>query len=401
MQAIKKPQRNILYMLLVLFVASLIMFDSESYVIYSNIINIMLWGGVLLGLFLGQNVRLYKNPIGNIYFLFTVFALLSCIWATDYSLALDYTKRLVIALINLYVIYFIFKAYNLEDAVLYGIIAGAFFNYLIAFGLISAPFELYEYGRFLGSVGNPNKLSRVMALSIFASIVLMDRQKNISNKALYIFLVINIILSFYLIFLSVSKKGLIIGPALILSTIRLSKINFSRLLGILVIVAGSVYLIISYVPATVLSDFSERTVFRVTTAVNSFLTEGGGDASTIERQELFEEGIRLFSENPIVGVGLNNFRFYFTKYAHNNFIELLTGLGIIGFALFYSIYFKIFGKIKNMYNSNIKRYLYIMVFAILFMDVTTVSYFDKLILIVLLYLYSTAEKNKKGLFVRQ
>ncbi len=67
----------------------------------------------------------------------------------------------------------------------------------------------------------------------------------------------------------------------------------------------------------------------------------GNYASDDNRVELIKQAFDLWLDNPIIGCGLNNFSVYQTiggegYYAHNNFLELLADVGIIGFLLYYA-----------------------------------------------------------------
>lgn len=72
------------------------------------------------------------------------------------------------------------------------------------------------------------------------------------------------------------------------------------------------------------------------------------DYSTLERLYFIAQGWKLFINNIIHGVGINNFKAYVggylgsgAKYAHNNYIELLADGGIIGFILYYVRYLEL------------------------------------------------------------
>lgn len=54
--------------------------------------------------------------------------------------------------------------------------------------------------------------------------------------------------------------------------------------------------------------------------------------STMIRSNLIREGFQVFLDHPILGVGMNNFRYYnsYQLYAHCSYIELLTCTGIVG-----------------------------------------------------------------------
>lgn len=56
-----------------------------------------------------------------------------------------------------------------------------------------------------------------------------------------------------------------------------------------------------------------------------------------------EQGIRVWMEHPFAGVGWQNYRFYNEAglYAHNNYVELLASLGVVGFFLYYAMFLRV------------------------------------------------------------
>ena len=64
------------------------------------------------------------------------------------------------------------------------------------------------------------------------------------------------------------------------------------------------------------------------------------DASTQERLYLMEEGVRIWSDHLLAGIGWDQFRLHnaLGVTAHNNYVEMLVSLGLIGFFLFYLIF---------------------------------------------------------------
>ena len=380
-------------MVLVLYIASLIVFDLSHNVIYSNILNILLWGFFLLFILTEKNYRLPTNNLLLSYLAFTAFSFSSVFWAVNFDLAFNYSMRLLIASINLVVLYSIFVHYKIQNAILYGILLGAFYNYMIAFGVINVHYETYEFGRFMGSVGNSNKLSKVMLISIFAGIVLLSY----SNLKLYIrmYVSLSILLSIFVIFLTVSKKAMVLAPLLLLATVTFKNLKMKNIVIAIIAFIVVFEVLISYVDPDFLTTIYELTVKRIEGLVN--LLEGGtGDDSSMERKALIIEGITAFSNNPFFGNGLNNFRLFFGKYAHNNYIELLVGVGLIGTMLFYTLYVATIKSIRKMPTSMLKRYFYAMVFVLLIMDLATVSYYNKLVLFTLLYIYYVARNNMKN-----
>ena len=73
--------------------------------------------------------------------------------------------------------------------------------------------------------------------------------------------------------------------------------------------------------------------------------EGDVDASTSTRNDMLWVALDLFRQNPLLGVGLNNFSYYyFNEYAgwaattaHSNFAEVLAGLGLLGIVTYYAL----------------------------------------------------------------
>ena len=72
------------------------------------------------------------------------------------------------------------------------------------------------------------------------------------------------------------------------------------------------------------------------------------DESDNNRIEMLTHGVNYFSNKPLLGNGFMNFAILFNRdgymltYAHNNFIELLADLGLVGFFLYYLPYISIY-----------------------------------------------------------
>lgn len=64
---------------------------------------------------------------------------------------------------------------------------------------------------------------------------------------------------------------------------------------------------------------------------------GETDGSTSIRLTMIRDGWRLFLEKPLLGHGLNAFRELvdYKMYSHNNYIEILVSLGIVGFVWYF------------------------------------------------------------------
>ena len=111
-----KSRQKLFFILLTLFVASLIIFDLVHNVIYNNLMNLVLL--FIFGIFflIDKNLKLRFNNFILAYLLFTSFAFSSIFWAVDFDLALSYGLRLVVALINIWIIYTIISYYKIYNA---------------------------------------------------------------------------------------------------------------------------------------------------------------------------------------------------------------------------------------------------------------------------------------------
>jgi O-antigen ligase len=110
------------------------------------------------------------------------------------------------------------------------------------------------------------------------------------------------------------------------------------------------------------------------------------DASTIIRADMIEFGWELFKTKPILGIGLSNFQILYgikgnyliEQYSHNNYIELLTGLGLIGFCVYYAyiLYMIYYMSIKVKDSETGLREFFLAYFVTyLFFDTGAVSYY--------------------------
>jgi len=117
-----------------------------------------------------------------------------------------------------------------------------------------------------------------------------------------------------------------------------------------------------------------------------FSGEGTKDVSISIRNSMIKFGIEKFIEKPILGYGIDNYMVLLEDevsirgYAHNNYIELLVDVGIVGTVIYYLMYvFSLFKLIKLKIEpyKNFK-YLFISLFlSILIIGYSFVYYYNK------------------------
>ena len=73
------------------------------------------------------------------------------------------------------------------------------------------------------------------------------------------------------------------------------------------------------------------------------------DNSSQTRFELFSAALQAFAEHPIAGVGVGQFRFVngFDLVSHDEWGDLLSGTGLVGFSLYMSVYFSLWLRLRR------------------------------------------------------
>ena len=188
-----------------------------------------------------------------------------------------------------------------------------------------------------------------------------------------------------IIFVSESKKVLIIlflGAILLYFTGNRKKEERIKLYKLLAVMAG-VFLLFMAIIKLPMFQFI---YVRILSFMDVIINEGTGDWSTQLRIQMIKTGLSYFRQHPFVGIGIDNVgRFvaqgikYTTKasvYTHNNYVELLAGLGIIGSLLYYSMYFYILVNLLKNWRKGDNDITMMLLFTIcrLVLDFAAVSY---------------------------
>jgi O-antigen ligase len=299
-------------------------------------------------------------------------------------------------LINIIIIYNFLKKIGNISAIVFGLAAGTFVNLLIGLGIIGFPGELYEGWRFCGTLEKSTILTNVMIYSMFFSLIYLKYSK---VKYINVLLLFNIASASYLIILTGSKKGMIIAILLI------SFFLFKKLKNKKEILKNIIILSIASFIAIFLFDkihISENFTLILDNVLKRFELFIGGiegtaqtDISTMDRVRFVKLGFEEFLNAPLFGIGISGFLSIYHHYSHNNYIEILSGLGIVGFFSYYSLHMATLHKIWKIKQSGIKTYLYFIILIILIMDLAGVSYYSKFSILMLSIVYFIVEGEFK------
>lgn len=105
------------------------------------------------------------------------------------------------------------------------------------------------------------------------------------------------------------------------------------------------------------------------------------DASAYRRAIMIKEGITGWLQRPILGHGINTFKdiSIYKVYSHNNYVELLFNMGVVGFLVYYGYSILLTVKLYLSKNTDSIRWLLLMLTVAIFLfDYGAVSYAEPL-----------------------
>ncbi|MEO6488678.1 MAG: O-antigen ligase family protein [Ferruginibacter sp.] len=194
-----------------------------------------------------------------------------------------------------------------------------------------------EYYRLEGLTGNANGTANYGRVAIIAALFILQFQKDKLWKILYW----SSIVFFSYIIIITASRGTFGNLIFILGGYFIFK-YFSgwRLIILLLLLLGFGNLIL-FSAEGFLSDFY----------LYQRLTRNDSIAGAIEdesRIQLYTIAWKNFIEHPILGVGLNQFRYYSDgKISHTDILDVLVQLGIFGGVAYVSIYIKLYNRIRK------------------------------------------------------
>lgn len=250
--------------------------------------------------------------------------------------------------------------------------------------------------------GNSNILATLLMKSaLYAIWLLVYSENKIIHKMV---LTLCLVASYYGMFLSGGRKFIII-PAIFLYILLIFKRDshgrkhLVKYTGVVIAIVIAVYYLIMNVPAfyAVIGERME--------SLFSFIRTGhsiSGKSAEI-RATMIEIGFNKWMDSPIWGYGFDSFKYYnrlmtgHFYYSHNNYIELLYDLGIIGFAIYYWFYWKLFyvaWKGKNSCTPEIRAFVIGIVFSMLVFEYGAVNYTVTSTQIMLFFAYTLLKEPR-------
>ena len=384
---------KILYILLTLYIASIAIFAKLDNVAIGNMIFLVLISYLIVHEIVFQTKTYYFNKELNLYFMLLIFAAISTFWSIDPDSTIEMSKRMFMIFASLLIIYNILKKYNFSSALFYALFLAVFTNFFIFIGIISVSYETYFplTDRFIGTTENPNITASIMFLSIFATVIFLMKEK---NRYLIILGYLNVIVSYYMILMTISRTALVVSLGLIfvliIKTLWDPKSRGYFLWSSLLVLILAIFFIDINTFIKQINFALERIGF-----IFASLSGEGAEHSANERVDLIVGALHTFMNNPIFGTGMDTVKYYMGVYAHNTYAELLANSGLVGTTLYYLIHISLAYKAMLVKNIWIKSYLIMFILSLLAYDMGGVSYYDKLTLTMIVFASYIAEINSK------
>lgn len=315
----------------------------------------LVWLGYLLA-FAALGLRLYKlrgiplstAPFIGISALYVLFCYMSVFWAFNPEFCMDSDGRLLRTVLMSWVVCILVKTRRQWHMAMVFVALAAVINGLLYLQFVDlTKLAAARFNSQLASnVDGLPHLNVVAMYVAFAAVYFMSELTDRRNKPNWVTtgIVVLMIVAMVLVFLFGSRKSILTVVSGIFLYIMAASSGM-RKLQMACLAAIVVCLLIAILPP----EYIEFVIKRL---FGTFDSEKHLAPEDRFRLRMIENAGEYIAQSPIVGHGFYNFSELFGRdtgtylYAHNNILETLTDGGIIGFTIYYSIYFII---LRNWY----------------------------------------------------
>lgn len=315
------------------------------------------------------------------YLFLVLFGFISMLWAVDDDAVVSKSTELLMGFIFLTLSYNYFIKLDQPTELIIKVIkiVGIVFSvYVVLYYGVTNYFNMLLSGRRIGT-----EIINVNFIGIITSInfILLLYDLILENKGNNVVTIVLATISLIVALGTGSKKAIIVillGITVILFKKFKQKFTIKNVITTFIFVIAIILVASFFYNGGYLDTIFNRFEAMLNTLSNDDISTG----STYIRKMFIKSGLEEFFKSPLVGIGLNNSKiityelFREETYLHCNYIELLACTGIIGFCLFYYIYYYVlYNCIKNITLKNAD--IVILIFIInLFLDIGNVSYYE-------------------------
>ena len=332
---------------------------------------------------------------------FGFFCLASSLWAQSPELAISKGIDIIEIFIIMLIVSICFQQVDSVDSILKAIMWG--YYAVILYEIVFYGWDYFvtvmkESTRVTSELLNSNTLGMCAAFAIMINLYLL------LSKKISLWTVTLLFFGMVVVIASGSRKALVslfLGIFLFFLVRSLRKnqqtLPLFRFLIALPVVAFIGYQILR------LPIFSG--IMKRMEGMFNIVVGGTVEKSAMIRMSLVQLGLELFKQHPLLGVGIDNPRLYTyevvgeTYYLHNNYMEILSSGGIVGFISYYWMYVKLLISYIRRRDFDDLQYCicFVILILLLIMDYGMVSYYSKSTYI---FLFLFVEFEKKLRFGR-
>lgn len=372
------------------YIVSLFIFENEKYATIFSISQLLFVGLTFINIYLN---KLNKKDLFLkwLYIIFTWTLIITLLNLVEFSIITTETKIFLKNLLLILCIYLFLNITNSIKILLSAIFFGSILSSLIIVmdfnSLDQLTYDLkYSYSYRIGADlnSNPNIAALNLIFGFAVSLYYVISARLMRNKIIFIFSSIFLI---YGIILTGSRKAIVFCIIALLIQLVLKNKFYILIVSIVfslfyVVIMNNklLYFYIGYKFDFNLQDTSASVALNGSDQIRSFL---------------FEKTIQLIIDNPM-GIGFGGVAHYLNVYSHNNYIEILASIGLIGFLIFYSIYFISLKNILKKSNENLIRNLFLScLIGLAFIEVYQVTYLYKIPMFFIASAYYFGKKEKE------
>lgn len=377
--SVQKNCERLIWLLTVVLLSAFIILEFNiwgKYVYFGSAMLIMLLSAVVYD----GIIRIRLRAFHGYFLLFTMYVLISSVWAWRPNDSINRATSLIQMFICFAMVYIHYDRSGTIDQMLSAIKWSGYFVvvYSIAVYGLDAMLESAQDIRMATDFSNVNTIAMSAALSC------MIQWNELLHKR-SIWSVVMMIPSVILITATQSRKAFVLllagifGVYIMMTTKQQS--FGKKLLKI------CLYVAILFVGLRLLLSLPifSGSLERMEQMLNFWTKSGKVDHSTQLRNDMVKLGIEWFQKYPILGIGMGNPHILagtylnFDAYLHNNFVELLCGGGIVGFAVYYIMYVHLFIELFKYRKADHDAFSVALVWLglVLIMNYGMVTYYSK------------------------
>ncbi len=307
-------------------------------------------------LWIGRRDKRVIIPYNTVWYVaFTSYSALSTLWSsyTNADIAVYFLRMVVIIAMITSVSIYVDTPEDIERLIGLYILS---ITGIVVLEFTAVPFEEWSQGM-MGSHFSGSNANGV-AFLVFCAELMAFYEFYSRGKKLYVVLILIFLL---FIILSGSRKAAFAAVAAPLMFVFLSTYKKNYILNIFLVLALAVVVVL-YVFT---DENAYNTIGKRFVSMFTFWFENRThkvDNSLYMRAYYVEMAKEMFSESPIIGKGMGNFvriidALYDVDgvYSHNNYWQILSELGVVGFILYYSFYLVTIVRLMKNYIVNKSR----------------------------------------------